>query len=231
MSFRVFLNHGLAQVFSFYKDYMQSSLNPVVESGIELPVMERFYTIQGEGAHTGTAAYFIRIAGCDVGCVWCDVKESWHTQGYPVVNVGNLAKEAQASGTKVVVVTGGEPTLYNLNELTLELQKRNLRTHIETSGTNPITGKWHWVCFSPKKFKKPVPDAYQKADELKIVVFNKHDLQWAETHAQKVKKDCLLYLQPEWSKAEEMLPLITAYVKENPRWKISLQTHKYMGIP
>lgn len=210
---------------------MQSSLNPVVESGIELPVMERFYTIQGEGAHTGTAAYFIRIAGCDVGCVWCDVKESWHTQGYPVVNVGNLAKEAQASGTKVVVVTGGEPTLYNLNELTLELQKRNLRTHIETSGTNPITGKWHWVCFSPKKFKKPVPDAYQKADELKIVVFNKHDLQWAETHAQKVKKDCLLYLQPEWSKAEEMLPLITAYVKENPRWKISLQTHKYMGIP
>lgn len=210
---------------------MQSSLNPVVESGIELPVMERFYTIQGEGAHTGTAAYFIRIAGCDVGCVWCDVKESWHTQGYPEVNVENLAKEAQASGTKVVVVTGGEPTLYNLNELTLQLQKRNLRTHVETSGTNPITGKWHWVCFSPKKFKKPVPDAYEKADELKIVVFNKHDLQWAETHAQKVKKDCLLYLQPEWSKAEEMLPLITAYVKENPRWKISLQTHKYMGIP
>lgn len=210
---------------------MPSELNPLVKSGVELPVMEQFYTIQGEGAHTGTPAYFIRLAGCDVGCVWCDVKESWHTQGYPVINVENLAAEAEKSGARVVVVTGGEPTLYPLDKLTQELIRLNLRTHLETSGTNPISGNWHWVCFSPKKFKKPVDEAYEKACELKIVIFNKHDFEWAETHAERVGKKCLLYLQPEWSKAEEMMPLITDYVKKNPHWKISLQTHKYMGIP
>lgn len=215
----------------FLKTPMQSSSTISTETGIKLPVMEQFYTIQGEGAHTGTAAYFIRLAGCDVGCVWCDVKESWSTEGYPVLEVGNLANEAKETGTEVVVVTGGEPAMYNLDALTAQLISKGLRTHIETSGAHPITGNWHWVCFSPKKFKKPVEGAYEKADELKVVIYNKSDFKWAETHAEKVRKDCLLYLQPEWGKADDMMPLITAYVKENPRWKISLQTHKYLGIP
>jgi len=210
---------------------MQISSIPNIQTGLQLPVMEQFYTIQGEGSFTGCAAYFIRLAGCDVGCVWCDVKESWNAEGFPVVETTNLAEAAKASGTEIVVVTGGEPAMYDLDSLTHELQNKGLRTHIETSGTHPIRGNWHWVCFSPKKFKKPLPEAYEKADELKVVIFNKHDFKWAETHAELVRKDCLLYLQPEWSKAEEMMPLITAYVKANPRWKISLQTHKYLGIP
>ena len=210
---------------------MQISSIPNIQTGLQLPVMEQFYTIQGEGSFTGCAAYFIRLAGCDVGCVWCDVKESWNAEGFPVVETTNLAEAAKASGTEIVVVTGGEPAMYDLDSLTIELQNKGLRTHIETSGAHPIRGNWHWVCFSPKKFKKPLPEAYEKADELKVVIFNKHDFKWAETHAELVRKDCLLYLQPEWSKAEEMMPLITAYVKANPRWKISLQTHKYLGIP
>lgn len=210
---------------------MQTSSISKSKTGLQLPVMEQFYTIQGEGSYTGSAAYFIRLAGCDVGCVWCDVKESWTAEGFPVLETTDLADEAKESGTEIVVVTGGEPAMYDLNSLTSELQSRGLRTHIETSGAHPIRGNWHWVCFSPKKFKKPLPEAYDKADELKVVIFNKHDFKWAETHAELVRKDCLLYLQPEWSKAEEMMPLITAYVKDNPRWKISLQTHKYLGIP
>ncbi|NEN23181.1 radical SAM protein [Cryomorpha ignava] len=210
---------------------MQTSSISKPKTGLQLPVMEQFYTIQGEGSFTGCAAYFIRLAGCDVGCVWCDVKESWNAEGYPVLETTDLAEVAKESGTEIVVVTGGEPAMYDLNSLTSDLQNKGLRTHIETSGTHPIRGNWHWVCFSPKKFKKPLPEAYEKADELKVVIFNKHDFKWAETHAELVRKDCLLYLQPEWSKAEEMMPLITAYVKENPRWKISLQTHKYLGIP
>lgn len=210
---------------------MQTSTISNTKTGLQLPVMEQFYTIQGEGAYTGSAAYFIRLAGCDVGCVWCDVKESWNAEGFPVLETADLAKAAKESGTEIVVVTGGEPAMYDLTSLTNELQSRGLRTHIETSGAHPIRGNWHWVCFSPKKFKKPLAEAYDKADELKVVIFNKHDFKWAETHAELVRKDCLLYLQPEWSKAEEMMPLITAYVKANPRWKISLQTHKYLGIP
>lgn len=210
---------------------MQISSQKKVVTGIELPVMEQFYTIQGEGAFTGSAAYFIRLAGCDVGCVWCDVKESWHTQGYPVVDATQLTSLAVESGTNIAVITGGEPTMHDLNILTKDLQSKGIRTHIETSGTHPLTGDWHWICFSPKKFKKPLPEIYTQAHELKVVVFNKSDLKWAETHAAEVRKDCLLYLQPEWSRSEEMMPLITDYVKENPRWKISLQTHKFMGIP
>lgn len=210
---------------------MQISPITNIQTGHQLPVMEQFYTIQGEGFFTGCAAYFIRLAGCDVGCVWCDVKESWNAEGFPVIDTTDLAEAAHASGTEIVVVTGGEPAMYDLESLTSEIQKKGLRTHIETSGSHPIRGKWHWVCFSPKKFKKPLPEAYEKADELKVVIFNKHDFKWAETHAELVRKDCLIYLQPEWSKAEEMMPLITAYVKANPRWKISLQTHKYLGIP
>ncbi len=193
--------------------------------------MERFYTIQGEGAHSGTPAYFIRTAGCDVGCVWCDVKESWYTEGYPIINVEELAADAKASGTQVVVVTGGEPAMYPLDGLTDALQQNGLRTHIETSGAHPMSGNWHWICFSPKKFKSPQAEIYALAHELKVVVFNKHDFKWAEEHAAKVNDKCRLFLQPEWSKAGEMLPLIIDYIKENPKWSISLQTHKYMNIP
>lgn len=210
---------------------MQTLVQKEIETGIKLPVMEQFYTLQGEGAYTGSAAYFIRLAGCDVGCVWCDVKESWHTEGYPVVEAKELSTLAAESGTNIAVITGGEPTMHDLNILTKDLQSKGIRTHIETSGTHPLTGDWHWICFSPKKFKKPLTEIYTQADELKVVVFNKSDFKWAETHAAEVRNDCLLYLQPEWSRSKEMMPLITEYVKANPRWKISLQTHKYLGIP
>ena len=193
--------------------------------------MEEFYTIQGEGAHTGRAAYFIRLGGCDVGCIWCDVKDSWDAAAHPQIAVKKLVKNAIDSGTESVVITGGEPTMHNLEKLTFDLIEKGLKTHIETSGTHPLLGNWHWVCFSPKKFKAPLDDIYDKAHELKIVVYSKHDLKWAETHAARVRKDCQLFLQPEWDKAEKMTPLIIDYVKENPKWRISLQTHKYMDIP
>jgi len=196
-----------------------------------LPVMEDFYTIQGEGAYQGHAAYFIRLGGCDVGCVWCDVKESWDASAHPILSVSEIANKAIESGSKIVVVTGGEPALYDLTVLTTELQKAGLRTHIETSGAHEITGAWDWVCLSPKKFKEPVSSAYPLADELKIIVYNKSDLDWARAHSKKVGGHCVLYLQPEWSKEKEMLPLIIDFVKANPDWKISLQTHKYMDIP
>jgi len=209
---------------------MADLTTPTFES-FQLPVMEQFYTVQGEGAHTGTPAYFIRTAGCDVGCVWCDVKESWHTEGYPELSVAALAESAKNSGAPIAVVTGGEPTMYPLKPLTSALRAAGLHTHIETSGAHPLTGDWHWVCFSPKKFKKPLPEVYESASELKVVVYNKSDFAWAEEHAARVKEDCLLFLQPEWGKAERVMPLITDYVKANPRWRISLQTHKYMNIP
>ena len=196
-----------------------------------LPVMEHFCTIQGEGAHTGRVAYFIRLGGCDVGCVWCDVKDSWPTEGHPKWEVDRLAEVAAASGAEVAVITGGEPTLHNLDALTRKLTDLGMRTHVETSGTNELTGNWHWVCFSPKKFKPPVDSVYQQADELKVVVFNKSDLEWAQTHAQRVNDNCLLYLQPEWSKKEVVMPLIVEFCKAHPRWRISLQTHKYLNIP
>ncbi len=193
--------------------------------------MEEFYTIQGEGAYQGSAAWFIRLGGCDVGCVWCDVKESWDASLYPMVNVTGLAGNAAASGAGLVVVTGGEPAMYDLTALTNELQRKGLRTHIETSGAYPITGVWDWVCFSPKKFKAPHPSVFALANELKIIIYNRSDLEWAEQFAARVAEGCELFLQPEWSREKEMLPLIIDYVKANPRWKISLQIHKYMNIP
>lgn len=193
--------------------------------------MEDFYTIQGEGFYQGQAAYFIRLAGCDVGCTWCDVKESWDADAHPRVSVSLMAERARTSGTRIVVVTGGEPAMYDLQVLTTALTGGGLRTHIETSGAYPLTGHWDWVCLSPKKFKAPVPSVYDCADELKIIVYNKSDFSWAEEHAVKVKGTCRLYLQPEWSREKEMLPLIVEYVKQNPRWNISLQIHKYMNIP
>ncbi|MCI0750836.1 MAG: 7-carboxy-7-deazaguanine synthase QueE [Flammeovirgaceae bacterium] len=193
--------------------------------------MEDFYTIQGEGFYQGCAAYFIRLGGCDVGCVWCDVKESWDASAHPVVSVNSLVDKAIQSGCKIVVITGGEPAMYDLTFLTEELRKAGLRTHIETSGVYPLTGTWDWICFSPKKFKAPDHSLYSIASELKVVVFHKSDLAWAEEHAVKVSPECKLFLQPEWSKEKEILPLIIEHVKQNPKWRVSLQVHKYMNIP
>lgn len=200
-------------------------------SSNELPLMEDFYTIQGEGFYQGQAAYFIRLGGCDVGCVWCDVKESWPAKAHPKVNVKEMAARAQRSGAVLVVVTGGEPAMYELSALTYEMKTAGLRTHVETSGAYPLTGTWDWVCLSPKKFKAPHESVYQKADELKVIVFNKSDFDWAEKEAVKISPSCRLYLQPEWSKEKEMLPLMIDYVKTHPRWALSLQVHKYMNIP
>jgi organic radical activating enzyme len=196
-----------------------------------LPVMEDFYTIQGEGSFQGYAAYFVRLGGCDVGCVWCDVKESWDASVHPVLSVSDISQKAIASGTQIAVITGGEPAMYDLLPLTTALKNGGLRTHIETSGAYPLSGVWDWVCFSPKKFKAPHPSVFDKANELKIIVYNKSDFDWAEEFAARVKGHCELFLQPEWSREKEMLPLIIDYVKSNPRWKVSLQIHKYMNIP
>lgn len=199
--------------------------------GQHLPVMETFHTLQGEGAFTGQAAYFIRLAGCDVGCTWCDVKDSWDASQHPVRSVEQIVEEASRHPARIAVVTGGEPLLYNLLPLTTALRKAGFRTHIETSGSSPISGEWHHICFSPKKFKAPVKGFHALADELKVVVFNKHDLQWAEEHAALTRPECALYLQPEWSKRDTMMLLVVNHVLEHPRWRVSLQTHKYMNIP
>ncbi|MBS1486524.1 MAG: 7-carboxy-7-deazaguanine synthase QueE [Bacteroidetes bacterium] len=193
--------------------------------------MESFYTIQGEGFYQGHAAYFIRLAGCDVGCVWCDVKESWEADQHPKIEVSEIVSQAKKSGSKIAVVTGGEPALYDLSALTNELQAAGLKTNIETSGAYPLSGTWDWVCLSPKKFKAPHPSVFEKADELKIIIYNKSDFDWAEEHAAQVSSSCQLFLQPEWSREKEMIPLIIEYVKKNPQWKVSLQIHKYMNIP
>jgi 7-carboxy-7-deazaguanine synthase len=196
-----------------------------------LPLMEDFYTIQGEGFYQGHAAYFIRLGGCDVGCVWCDVKDSWDGSAHPLLHVDEMCLRAKASGTEIVVITGGEPVMYDLSVLTQRLKNLGLRTHIETSGVYPLSGSWDWICFSPKKFKSPDIGILERANELKIIVYNKSDFAWAEEYAVKVKPSCRLFLQPEWSKEKEMLPLIIDYVKSNTKWQVSLQIHKYMNIP
>lgn len=197
----------------------------------ELPLMEAFYTIQGEGFYQGSAAYFVRLGGCDVGCHWCDVKDSWDAAKHPLTSVKDIVKAADASDAAIVVVTGGEPLLYDLTELTTALQDIGLQTNIETSGSSKVTGDWDWFCLSPKKFKAPVKEAYAVADELKIIIYNKADFAYAEEQAAKVKDDCMLFLQPEWDKKDEMLPLIIDYIKERPQWQLSLQLHKYINIP
>jgi 7-carboxy-7-deazaguanine synthase len=196
-----------------------------------LPLMEDFYTIQGEGFYQGEAAYFIRLGGCDVGCVWCDVKGSWDASDHPFVSVDEITQRAKVSGTRTAVITGGEPLMYDLAQLTHSLKEAGIRTHLETSGVYPLTGVWDWICFSPKKFKAPDPSIPGKADELKVIAYNRSDFDWAESFARVVNKNCQLFLQPEWSKEKEMIPLIIDYVKANPQWKISLQLHKYMNIP
>ncbi len=202
----------------------------LVDEGRMLPLMEEFYTIQGEGYHKGTAAYFIRIGGCDVGCHWCDVKESWNAATHPPTAVEAIAENA-AKYSDTIVVTGGEPLTWDMSPLTSLLKARNLKTHIETSGAYPLTGTWDWICLSPKKNKAPVGDIHKKAHELKVIVYNRHDFIFAEEHAARVNEDCILYLQPEWSVREKVTPLIVEYVMANPRWKVSLQTHKYLNIP
>lgn len=199
--------------------------------GTLLPLMEEFYTIQGEGFHSGKAAYFIRLGGCDVGCHWCDVKESWDAELHPLTHADQIVRNAEQHPGKAVVVTGGEPLIYNLDYLTSELQKRGIKTFIETSGAYPLSGFWDWICLSPKKFKSPRPDILPAAGELKVIVFNKSDFIWAEEHASHVSESCKLYLQPEWSKSAEVIPQIIDYVMQNPKWEISLQTHKYLNIP
>ncbi len=201
------------------------------DTSVSLPVMEHFYTIQGEGNYAGRAAYFVRIAGCDVGCVWCDVKESWNDEDHPTMSIEEITNHVVQSGTDFCVITGGEPAMYDLSALTSALKEKGIELAIETSGCYPLQGEIDWYCFSPKKFKAPVDDAYNKASELKVVISHPSDFQWAEGHADKVNDDCVLYLQPEWSKQERFLPMIIDYVKENPKWKISLQTHKFMNIP
>jgi len=201
-----------------------------VNKGGMLPLMEEFYTIQGEGYHTGTAAYFIRIGGCDVGCHWCDVKESWNAELHPPTStdliVANASKYADT-----VVVTGGEPLMWDMTLLTQKLKDQNRKVHIETSGAYELTGTWDWICLSPKKNKLPTQTVYDAAHELKVIIYNKHDFIFAEEQATLVNSNAILFLQPEWSKKEEMTPLIVDYVMNNPKWRVSLQTHKYLNIP
>jgi 7-carboxy-7-deazaguanine synthase len=199
-------------------------------TAIELPLMEDFYSLQGEGFYSGRAAYFIRIAGCDVGCVWCDVKESWDASLHPVVKIEDIMKRVIASGTDFAVITGGEPAMYNLTGLTTALKAEGIEIAIETSGAYKITGSIDWVCLSPKKFKLPLEENYAIAQELKMIIFNKHDFKWAEELKEKVNDQCILYLQPEWDKSNEMLPMMIEYVKENTEWNMSLQTHKFLNI-
>ncbi len=195
------------------------------------PVMEHFYTLQGEGMYAGNAAYFIRLGGCDVGCVWCDVKESWDADTHPKMTAEEIVNHALQNQGRIAVITGGEPAMHDLTELCIALKSAGFRTHIETSGAHPLSGSLDWVTLSPKKFKAPIPQSIAKADELKIVVFNKSDFDWAEEYAAKVPATTKLYLQPEWSKRDVITPLIIDYIKKNPRWQLSLQTHKYINIP
>ncbi len=201
-----------------------------VNKGTMLPLMEEFYTIQGEGYHTGTAAYFIRIGGCDVGCHWCDVKESWNAELHPPTHIDLIVANA-TKYADTIVVTGGEPLMWDMSLLTQELKNNNLKVHIETSGAYNLTGVWDWICLSPKKNKLPTQEVYDNADELKVIIYNKHDFIFADEQAEKVNKNAILFLQPEWSKKEEMTPLIVDYVMNNPKWRVSLQTHKYLNIP
>ncbi|MEY3323736.1 MAG: hypothetical protein RL316_903 [Bacteroidota bacterium] len=198
---------------------------------LQLPVMEQFYTLQGEGYHQGKAAYFVRLGGCDVGCVWCDVKESWPIDTHPLEALDQIASTIEETGARIAVITGGEPLLHQLGPLTSLLRSKNIACHLETSGAHPLSGTWDWICLSPKKFKAPLPTILEFADELKVVVYHESDFKWAEEFAAQVKPTCKLYLQPEWSKKEKITPLCIEYLKKNPKWELSLQIHKYLDIP
>jgi organic radical activating enzyme len=211
-----------------------------INTDTKLPVMESFYTLQGEGYHQGRAAYFIRLGGCDVGCVWCDVKDSWDADAHSKFSIDEIINKANSewlvandslSLKPLIVITGGEPLMHNLDELTKAIQTQGFETNIETSGSSPLSGSWNWICLSPKKFKAPLPEILPLANELKIVVFNKTDFDWAEEYAAQVNPNCKLYLQPEWDKAATVTPLIIDYIKANPKWRLSLQIHKYINVP
>ena len=203
----------------------------LLDGGRLLPLVEDFYTIQGEGYHTGKAAYFIRLGGCDVGCRWCDAKYTWNPRLYPPVEVATIVARATACAAQAVVVSGGEPLLYPLGVLTSELHARGLELFLETSGSHPFSGEFDWVCLSPKRQQPPLEEAYARADELKVIVERAEDFAWAEQNAARVRPECRLYVQPEWSVSEQVMPLLVEYVKANPRWNISIQSHKYMHIP
>ena len=205
--------------------------NHIIKKTDELPVMESFYTIQGEGFHQGKAAYFIRLAGCDVGCSWCDVKESWDEKFHTKKQIHEIISGAKNYPRGIAVITGGEPCMYNLRTLTEELQLQQFNTHLETSGAYPISGNFDWICVSPKKFKPPIGQNLQLANELKVIIYNQHDFLWATEFEKKVSKNCKLFLQPEWSKEKKMLPKIIDYIKENPQWALSIQLHKYIQVP
>lgn len=205
-------------------------MKSALDQGLVVPLMEAFYTIQGEGYHKGTAAYFVRIGGCDVGCHWCDVKESWDAEKHPPTSIKTIVSQAKKH-SDTIVVTGGEPLMWDMNPLTKSLKEVGLKTHIETSGAYPLTGDWDWVCLSPKKRMLPLPDIYTQAHELKVIVYNQSDLDFAEEQAVKVGDNCKLFLQPEWSRRDSAMPLIVDYVMKHPQWKVSLQTHKYLNIP
>jgi len=201
-----------------------------LENGTLLPLMESFYTLQGEGYHKGSAAYFIRIGGCDIGCHWCDVKDSWNSKLHPPTNVSEIVSTAKKY-SDTVVVTGGEPLMWNMDPLCEALHLLGIQIHVETSGAYSISGSWDWFCLSPKKNKLPLQSSYKNADELKMVIYNRDDLKFAEQQADNVNGECKLFLQPEWSRREKVMPMIVNYVLENPKWKVSLQTHKYLNIP
>jgi 7-carboxy-7-deazaguanine synthase len=209
---------------------MNFSANITV-TGSTLPVMESFYTLQGEGAYQGHASWFIRLGGCDVGCVWCDVKDSWDAAKHPLQTVTDIVKEAATYPGRLAVITGGEPLLHDCSPLTEALQEAGFRTHIETSGSSPLSGSWNWICVSPKKFKAPLPEVLAQADELKVVIYNKHDFAWAEQHAALVPPACRLFLQPEWSRKDDITPQIVAYILEHPQWTLSAQVHKFINVP
>ena len=210
---------------------MDKELEILLAQGKVLPVMEEFYSLQGEGYHTGQAAWFIRIGGCDVGCHWCDVKESWDAAKYPPVSVDSVIENAASSPAKSIVVTGGEPLLYNLDYLCSGMKSRGVATFLETSGSSSLSGIWDWICLSPKKDAPPLEEIFPLADELKVIIETMDDFEWAEENAGKVNNACKIYLQPEWSVCNEMTPLIVQYIKDHPGWRISLQSHKFMGIP
>ncbi len=209
---------------------LSKEIKSQIDEGVMLPLMEEFYTIQGEGFHTGTAAYFIRVGGCDVGCHWCDVKESWNADLHPPTHIDAMVSTATQQAN-TVVITGGEPLMWNMDPITIKLKEKGMKVHIETSGAYELSGVWDWICLSPKKNKLPTESVYEKADELKVIIFNKHDFIFAEEQAAKTNPNVILFLQPEWSKRDEMTPLIVDYVMNNPKWRISLQTHKFLNIP
>lgn len=206
-------------------------MNNSVQTASTLPVMEHFYTLQGEGYHQGKAAYFIRLGGCDVGCVWCDVKDSWNADIHPRYTIEALVQFVRSTPSPLAVITGGEPLMHNLDALTAALKAAGIQTNIETSGAHPLSGHWDWICLSPKKFKQPLPGILPYANELKVVIFNQSDFAWAEQWAAQVSPACKLYLQPEWDKDAQVTPLIVDYIKANPQWELSLQVHKYIHVP